>query len=287
MSPLSDQDSASSQALAGDWQQYIAFELDGQFFGIEITSVREIRQWSPATELPNQPHYGRGVLDIRGEVVPVYDLRARFGGPVVDVTESHVVLIVSIDDRSLGTVIDAVSDIIDVKTADLRPVPEGARETEHGTVTSLANHNDRMIALLDLPALFGTQNMANGPAARRSESVNPEAIDLVQGSFRKVSADADRAAGTFYHRLFEIAPEIRAMFPDNLADQKKKLITTLALAINSLRNIDTVLPALRELGVKHRGYGVKDEHYALVGEALLYTLGQALGSEWTPDVKAA
>ena len=159
MSPPSNQDSAGNQALAGDWQQYIAFELDDQFFGVEITSVREIRQWSPATELPNQPHYGRGVLDIRGEIVPVYDLRARFGGPVVNVTESHVVLIVSIDDRSLGIVVDAVSDIIDVKTADLRPVPEGAREAEHGTVTSLANHNGRMIALLDLSVLFGIGDM--------------------------------------------------------------------------------------------------------------------------------
>ena len=109
----------------------------------------------------------------------------------------------------------------------------------------------------------------------------------MQGSFKKVSAEADRVADTFYNRLFEIAPQIRAMFPDDLTDQKKKLITTLALTINSLRNIDTVLPALRALGIKHRGYGVKDEHYALVGEALLYTLGQVLGSEWTPDMKAA
>ncbi len=160
MSTRSNQDSASGQASAADWQQYVAFELGDQFYGVEITSVREIRQWSPTTELPNQPPYGRGVLDIRGEVLPVYDLRARFGGPLVDVTDSHVVLIVSIDDRSIGILVDAVSDIIDLGAADLRPVPEGARAAEHETVTSLANHGNRMIALLDLPALFGMQDIA-------------------------------------------------------------------------------------------------------------------------------
>ncbi len=158
MSARSNQDSARGQASAADWQQYVAFELGDQYYGVEITSVREIRQWSPTTELPNQPHYGRGVLDIRGEVVPVYDLRARFGGPMVDVTDSHVVLIVSIDDRSIGILVDTVSDIIDLSAADMRPVPEGAREAEHETVTSLANHGDRMIALLDLSALFGIRD---------------------------------------------------------------------------------------------------------------------------------
>jgi purine-binding chemotaxis protein CheW len=158
MSNQSNQDSARDQASAADLQQYIAFELGDQFYGVEITSVREIRQWSPTTELPNQPSYGRGVLDIRGEIVPVYDLRARFGGPVVDVTDSHVVLIVSIDDRSTGILVDTVSDIIDLGAADMRPVPEGAREAEHETVTSLANHGDRMIALLDLSALFGIRD---------------------------------------------------------------------------------------------------------------------------------
>ena len=105
--------------------------------------MREIRQWSPTTELPNQPHYGRGVLDIRGEVVPVYDLRARFGGPVVDVTDSHVVLIVSIDDRSIGILVDTASDIIDLTTADSRPVPAGPPWGEHEAGPSTAKQRSR------------------------------------------------------------------------------------------------------------------------------------------------
>ncbi len=155
----SNQHSASDHASAADWRQYVAFELDDQFYGVEITSVREIRQWSPTTVLPNQPHYGRGVLDIRGEVVPVYDLRARFGGPLVDVNESSVVLIVSIDERSIGILVDAVSDIIGLRASDLRQVPDGARESEHEAVTSLANHENRMIALLDFSKLFAIREL--------------------------------------------------------------------------------------------------------------------------------
>jgi purine-binding chemotaxis protein CheW len=156
----SKQGRAVSQASAADRQQYVAFELGDRLYGVEITSVREIRQWSRATELPNQPHYGRGVLDIRGEVVPVHDLRARFGGPMVEVTDSHVVLIVLIRNMSMGILVDAVSDIIDLSAADMRPVPEGARDAEHETISHLANHDDRMIALINLSALFSAQDLA-------------------------------------------------------------------------------------------------------------------------------
>ena len=136
-------------------KQFIAFELGDQFYGVEITMVREIRQWTPTAELPDQPLYGRGVLDIRGQIVAVYDLRARLGGPIVEVTDSHMVLILTIGDRSLGILVDAVTEIITITPAELRPVPEGTGSVEPGTVTNLAAHGDRMIALLDCMALFG------------------------------------------------------------------------------------------------------------------------------------
>lgn len=161
----------TGNTAAGDSRQYIAFELGEHFYGVEITTVLEIRQWSATTELPDQPKFGRGVLDIRGEVVPVYDLRARFGGAMAEVTESHVVLILSIDSRSIGVLVDAVSDIIAFSAAELRPVPDGAHVIEQGAVTNLAAHGKRMIALLDLSVLFGVSGGApylrpasNGPA---------------------------------------------------------------------------------------------------------------------------
>jgi len=117
--------------------------------------------------------------------------------------------------------------------------------------------------------------------------MNPQTIDLVQRSFGKVAPIADSAADIFYNRLFELAPEFRPMFPEEMSQQKKKLMATLAFAVNSLKNLDALLPALKGLGARHKDYGVTDEHYATVGAALLYTLEKGLGDDWTPELKAA
>lgn len=117
--------------------------------------------------------------------------------------------------------------------------------------------------------------------------MTPEQIALVQSSFKSVAPIASKAADLFYDRLFEIAPEVRSMFPADLSGQKVKLITMLATAVNNLHQLNVILPAVRDLGSRHRGYGVTAEHYAPVGAALLWTLEQGLGSAFTTDVKAA
>jgi len=132
-------------------------------------------------------------------------------------------------------------------------------------------------------------DVAASPAAQQTgESiVTPQQIELVQSSFRKVVPIAGTAADLFYDRLFEIAPTVRPMFPDDLAEQKKKLIGMLATAVNSLDKLDTIVPAVQDLGRRHKGYGVSDDHYTPVGAALLWTPEQGLGSDFTPDVKVA
>ena len=112
-------------------------------------------------------------------------------------------------------------------------------------------------------------------------------IALVQSSFKSVAPIASKAADLFYDRLFEIAPEVRPMFPSDLSSQKVKLITMLATAVNNLHQLNTILPAVRDLGGRHRRYGVTAEHYAPVGAALLWTLEQGLGPAFTPDVETA
>lgn len=117
--------------------------------------------------------------------------------------------------------------------------------------------------------------------------MTPEKIKLVQDSFAKVAPIADKAADIFYDRLFEIAPEVRPMFPADMSDQKGKLMQTLGVAVNNLHQVESILPTVQELGRKHVSYGVKDEHYDTVGAALLYTLEKGLGDDFTPDVKEA
>jgi len=98
---------------------------------------------------------------------------------------------------------------------------------------------------------------------------------------------ASTAADLLYDRLCEIAPETRAMFPKDLAEQKGKLMSMLGTAVTNLHKLDTILPAVKALGARHKGYGVTAAHYAPVGAALLWTLEKGLGPDFTPDVKAA
>jgi len=98
---------------------------------------------------------------------------------------------------------------------------------------------------------------------------------------------AATAADLFYTRLFEIAPETRALFPADMTEQKKKLMAMLVTAVTNLHRLDEILPAVKDLSKRHKGYGVAADQYALVGAALLWRLEKGLGPDWTPDVKAA
>jgi hemoglobin-like flavoprotein len=117
--------------------------------------------------------------------------------------------------------------------------------------------------------------------------MTPEQVSLVQESFRKVVPIAGTAADLFYDRLFTIAPEVKPMFPADMAEQKKKLIAMLATAVTNLHQVETILPAVENLGKRHVAYGVTPAHYEPVGAALLWTLEQGLGPDFTPPVKAA
>jgi hemoglobin-like flavoprotein len=117
--------------------------------------------------------------------------------------------------------------------------------------------------------------------------MTPEQVQLVQESFSKVAPIADQAAVLFYDRLFEVAPQVKAMFPEDMTEQRKKLMTTLAVVVNGLSNLESVLPAASALATRHVAYGAKAEHYPVVGAALLWTLEKGLGDAWTPEIADA
>jgi hemoglobin-like flavoprotein len=117
--------------------------------------------------------------------------------------------------------------------------------------------------------------------------MTPDQVTLVQQSFAKVAPISDQAATIFYDRLFEIAPQVKAMFPSDLTEQRKKLMATLAVVVNGLSNLESILPAASALATRHVSYGAKAEHYPVVGAALLWTLEKGLGEAWTAEVAAA
>ena len=117
--------------------------------------------------------------------------------------------------------------------------------------------------------------------------MTPEQIELVQTSFTQVLPLADTAAALFYARLFELDPALRPMFRGDMHEQGRKLMTMLKMVVNGLTRLEALVPAIEALGRRHIGYGVRDEHYAVVGAALLWTLGQGLGESFTPETEAA
>jgi hemoglobin-like flavoprotein len=117
--------------------------------------------------------------------------------------------------------------------------------------------------------------------------ITSDDIRRVRESFALVVPIKEAAADLFYNRLFEIAPRVRVLFPDDLREQKRKLMAMLATAVAGLHNLDKLVPAVKDLGARHVGYGAKAEHYAVVGEALLWTLESGLGEAFTPDVRQA
>lgn len=113
-------------------------------------------------------------------------------------------------------------------------------------------------------------------------------IGLIKSSWSLVAAiDPQTVGSLFYNRLFEIAPEVKPMFRGPMPEQSKKLLAMLAYVINKLDRLENIIDEVAKLAQRHAAYGVKDEHYAVVGEALLWTLEKGLGDEWNEELKQA
>ncbi|CAO5676516.1 MAG: Chemotaxis protein CheW [Holosporales bacterium] len=134
--------------------QFITFTVHDQEYGVDIMSVREIKGWTETTALPNTPIYVRGVVNLRGSVVPILDLRCRFGLGFTEATKNHVVMIVNVDNRIVGVLVDGVSDILTVSNNDVRPVPSIDNMENGSILKGIINLSDRMVALLILEKLF-------------------------------------------------------------------------------------------------------------------------------------
>jgi purine-binding chemotaxis protein CheW len=134
--------------------QFITFRIGKEEYGVDIMAVREIKGWAPATRLPNSPHYVRGVMNLRGLMVPIYDLRARFGGGETEITRTHVNIIVKVGERVFGVLVDAVSDILTIPEDQIKPAPEMDTTVDSTYLRGLVTIKERMVALLILEKLF-------------------------------------------------------------------------------------------------------------------------------------
>jgi purine-binding chemotaxis protein CheW len=155
---------ASAAQGAGEVTQFVSFAIGEDQYGVDIMSVREIRGWADITHLPKQPEYVRGVLNLRGAIVPIIDLRCRFGQGLTETSPLHIVIIVQIGGRQVGLIGDRVLDIVSVEASQIQPVPRTAQGASADFLAGLVTIDKTMIALISLGELIPTQ--AAGEAQR-------------------------------------------------------------------------------------------------------------------------
>ena len=145
--------------------QQLTFSLADEEYGIDILAVREIRGWSRVTRIPQAPAYLLGVLNLRGAIVPIMDLRLRFGLERENYGDNTVVIVVAIAERLFGIVVDAVSDVVDIDPAAIKPVPDMGAVVDTRYLKGLATHVERMVMLLDVEKLMRPEDVETLDAA--------------------------------------------------------------------------------------------------------------------------
>jgi purine-binding chemotaxis protein CheW len=146
--------SEEAEAASADLIQFISFAIGDDHYGVDIMAVREIKGWTEITHLPKQPDYVRGVLNLRGVIVPIIDLRCRFGQGLTEATPLHVIIIVQIEQQLVGLLADRVSDIISVDPAKIRAVPKVAQSARLNFLSGIVAIDKAMIALIELSNLL-------------------------------------------------------------------------------------------------------------------------------------
>ncbi|NVK02593.1 MAG: chemotaxis protein CheW [Oceanospirillaceae bacterium] len=155
----------SNHGLASSGQrQYLSFLLDEEEYGVDILRVQELRGWTPVTRVPDMPSYLRGVLNLRGAIIPVVDLRCKFGLKEVEYGPTTVVIVVKVDsgktERVMGIIVDAVAETYTLDIEKIQPAPKVGSAINAHFITGLVAQNERMIVLLDIDELMNSDELA-------------------------------------------------------------------------------------------------------------------------------
>lgn len=157
-------DFATDSTLHGRAQsQYLTFRLDDQTYGVDILRIQEIRGWTPVTKVPKTPAYIEGVLNLRGSIVPIMDLRHRFTLSKQENSNTTVVIVVSVkgnnSDSILGMVVDAVSDVVDIKQEDIKATPDFGKEVKLDFIKGMSTTENSVVMLLDIDKLLTVEEL--------------------------------------------------------------------------------------------------------------------------------
>jgi purine-binding chemotaxis protein CheW len=151
---------APPNVMAGsDINQYLTFTLEQDDYGLEILRVQEIKGHSGITPIPNTPPHVKGVMNLRGTVIPVVDLRIKFGMSCKEYDKFTVIIVVTVRDKIVGLVVDAVSDVLDIPSAQVRPAPELGARADTRFIAGMATIAERLVVLLDIERLLSDEDV--------------------------------------------------------------------------------------------------------------------------------
>lgn len=278
--------------------QYLTFILAGEEYGLDILRVQEIKGWDNVTKIPNAPHYIKGVMNLRGAIVPIIDLRSRFQLDALEygLTTVVIVLKVEADDkqRIMGIVVDAVSDVYDIDVNNMRPPPDFGDKINVEFLKGLATVDEKMVIILDIDHLLTSNELhflqsasQHGRTSNTTDSNSPRSlnVDLLEKTFQALAPKGEQIVRKFYQELFSRYPNIKPLFSDvSIEDQEKKLLSALNLVVNSLRKPEVLNETLHQLGTRHKDYGADAGMYQAVSATLLDVLKSAAGNQWTEEV---
>lgn len=162
----------AARSLSQNTQQFLTFTLGEEEYGVDIMMVREVKGWMETTRLPNTPPYMRGVLNLRGNVIPIFDLRARFTGELTDADSKHVIIVLAVSDRIVGILADTVSDILTVEQEEIKPAPDASTEAESRYVSGLIALENRMVVLLEMSGVLKNDEKLIGSIVQ-SQAASP------------------------------------------------------------------------------------------------------------------
>ncbi|MGA9528536.1 MAG: chemotaxis protein CheW [Terriglobales bacterium] len=152
--------------------QFLTFSLGQEEYGIGLLKVQEIKGYSAITPIPNTPPHIKGVMNLRGAVIPIIDLRIRFGMEAIEYTQFHVIIVVNVGTKVIGLLVDAVSDVLNVGADDLRPAPDFGAHADTRFISGMASAGDKVAVLLDIETLLSEADLAVAP----DEMVEPAEV---------------------------------------------------------------------------------------------------------------
>ena len=148
---------ASKAALAGG--EFLTFRLGGEEYGIDILQVQEIRSYEPPTRIANAPSFIKGVVNLRGVIVPIVDLRLKLGCDTAEYNSFTVVIVLNVKGRVVGAVVDSVSDVLQLSKDSVKGAPEMASSVDTGYITGIGNVGERMLILMDIEGFMSSSDM--------------------------------------------------------------------------------------------------------------------------------